>query len=362
MGKYDLTIGNKVFEVEAEDESALPEIADEIFKAEFGGGKSLFGNTSLKDRTLTASLSGLMPSVMGVTPKDAVSTLPMTGQTIGGAFGGYGGAVAGETVGDTAKQVFEKFLLGTRENISPKEIALNTGVTAATEGLFRLPAAKMFKKARAINELEKGAGVKLAQAKDILNKSGASLEPNVVTGWIDDALSSVRDARGSAGATLRKFKREFSKLDKITPDDLFQLRDSLGESVSFDLTKGKKNKYTQNAAKIVGKKVQEMLSGFAEKAGIKNWDELNSVVSKAKKIEGSKDPKLLGSLARGGALSYLGKTIGLSQPAYGAIPLALMALENPSVRKALYYGLEKTGLGRTATLGASEAMRRFIEQ
>lgn len=308
--------------------------------------------------------AGVISSAAGI-PEE--NLLPMVGQIAGNRFG-MPGSVAGATIGQAARQAVQPLRGNSLDVMAlPKEAAL----TAATESIFR-GAGSVFKKNRAVREITEGAGKQLSMAlgklADLSDTTPALSAPSKkFLDVIKPQLDKIKVPIGSQARILKRWVSVMEKNPNLTARELIELEQDLGEVAKFsssqagetvlkDFPKKALNKLVKEARNVVSDEVDNL----AERAGISGFKELSKKVSKNLAIAYGKDSGVLRTIVTSGALGGLVGT-ATQNPSLGfGISGVGIGLTNPIIKNALYRGIERTGLGRAATLGLSDIARRDL--
>lgn len=326
---------------------------------------------SLKDVVGTTAVLGPTSAAGGTRLEEAIEsgadTLPVLGHLLGSQVGGFPGAVTGTTLGVTGKQLVEK-LSGKRE-MNPEEIRNETLITAAVETVFRLPAGALFKKARASRELQEGLGVYLRNMKGTLSEMSKKnpalrIAGEKAVGMIDDATRNISDTTGQVGTLLRRWRKIFANTPEVNMQQLMEFEGLLGEAAKFSKSVGGevvqqhiKKPLLNIAVKQLRHTISKTVDDFARMAGLKDFAKVSKTVGKLIKAAEKKPQGRLATLMEGGALSLAVQGVtGNPVLSYLTTPALFFATE-PSVQNALFKIIERSGLGKAATLGLAEFLR-----
>lgn len=341
--------------------------------------KSALGSTGMKDRAMTAAISGIPAAVGGVKPKEALSSssdlLPLLGQLIGGTAGGpggsqmgkFGGSVAGAGVGLLGKELIG---MSQGEEFKPQDIGIDTGITATFEAATRIPAAALFGKARSIDVIREGAGKQVNIALEKLSEMSETnpalrQSSSKILKVIEDTFSKVIDRSGKQGALINRFRKYFAQSPTVAANALIQFERRLGDVAEFGAAPGEvKNTAMMNATKALRNKISGIVDNLAErgsqftndpisKNALRNFRKNSKRVYEAFKVLETKNPGMIDRLVESVTLGSL-----TGNPMVGA---ATYAVKSQKGKQILYKGIEKTGIGRGATVAASEATRRARE-
>jgi hypothetical protein len=295
--------------------------------------------------------------------EDPIGTAKIVGQTAGGIMGGPLAAIAAPVAIEGAAQAFDSF-----RNKKPYDIGAvgqEALVTGASELIPRVAGNLLFGKPRAFNVLQEGAGKELKNAQAKLGELwNVNTDAKPFRDAIDNIFSKVKDTAGGGGSLLRRWKNILSG-DRVAVGELIQLEKRLGDFAKF-AKEGKdvaiKNTPLNSEIKNLRSLVSKTVDSMAGKAGIKNYAQLSKEVSKAKKITTSPNKPMLEKLGAGGVLG--GLTYALTQNPLAAFGVSggALAASNPAVQQALYTALERSGLGRTATISAADRIRKMLSE
>ena len=336
----------------------------------------LLGMFGKKQSMLDVAMSG-----MGAAPfiLKHEELIPLLGQIGGGAMAGYPGSVGGATAGNSLKQGIE-MLKGKRKSFSVGEVGSEAALTAAFEGVFRLPAFVAYKRLRAADNLANGAGAELALAKGALSKIKDAAPIDDILKPLEDGLNSVAVKNGPQASMLTKWKLKLNGLKDagethIDGDTILQMESQIGAAARYkapnifgvELSPNLANPKANLIAKDMRAKVSQIVDDFAVRNGLESFPKLSKTVSKLKSISepGSKTlTDLMTNLGQRGVISGgLGTAVGLAthNPALGlATTAGVVGITDPIARKYAFNALEKTGVGRAATLGATQVARNLL--
>lgn len=297
--------------------------------------------------------------------------LPMAGQ-LAGTPGGFAGSVAGAGAGEALRQASE-YIQGNRDMFDYKKVGKETAVTAALEAVMRVPAAGMFKALRAGDDLANGSGLALAKMKsDISKVSSTNVKIDDILTPLKEGLDNITVKSGQQASQLNKWRVALESMKKdgkefLDGKTLIQIEDQLGEVSKFKtgwFSPQIKNRAANSLAKDLNRKASSLLDDFAKSNGFTEFPTLSKKVSSLIKQTKPNQGTLIESLKNAGSrLTWggaFGAGIGMAtgNPALGFAGTAISGLmTEPGVQKALYKGVEKTGLGRAATLAATQALR-----
>lgn len=297
--------------------------------------------------------------------------LPLVGQ-LAGSPGGFAGSVVGSGIGEAARQASE-FVRGNRDLFDYKKVGKEVAVTAAIEAATRIPAAGMFRSLRAGDELRNGAGLTLSKIKsDISKVSQTTVKIDDILTPIKEGLDNIAVKSGQQASQLNKWKIALEAMKKDGKEffdgkTLIQIEDQLGEISKFrgSLFQPQiKNRAANALSKDINRKASALLDDFAVNNGYKDFPVLSKKVSKLiSKIKPNKEGLIESLQQAGSRLTWggaLGAGVGMATHNAGigfGMTAASGLLSEPGIQKALYYGVEKSGLGRAATLAASQAAR-----
>ena len=344
-------------------------------REEIGGDIGLSeGNLSPMQRAQTLGIAGVPAAAAGIYPEDAMSgvkdALPIMGQAVGSAIGGFPGSIAGTAIGSAAKEGLNslagnEFKLGT--------VAGDTITTAIVEGLFRGTGKVAYGRLEKIAKLQAGKGAKLDKMKNTLREISSKsddfkIDAAPLVADMQGGLERIVDTVGTQGAVIRRFLNKFKSKNKISADELMQLKGRLGDTTTFDFKTGKLNGDVNELAKAIGAKTKNMLEELAEKATKAGYKELsdfakvNKSVSSTLRNLGAKGADSLGGVAMAGT----GGTIAgimTQNPMIGTLlGGALIEMRNPLVKQALYNALGQSGVGKAVTMAASYAARKAKDE
>jgi len=336
---------------------------NKIFSA-LKSGPTGIGSEISKEQAQTSTIAGIPSAVAGVKPETAMQTgetpAKIAAQTAGGAVGGLPGAVTATTGIEVLKQSFEK-ALGKREKYDLSEIGSEALITGLTEGAFRLPAKLMFSRLRGLDNMNK-TGRKIGTITAEIDAKADHINSDDVMRDIIDNSQRILDQSGVVGNVLRRWKNILSNNTQITFDQLKQFKEQLGAATSFTSEKVPKNQDMNKVAKLIGKKVGAKLEEIAIKNGRPDFVEANKQYAKLAKKYGGPGQSFKGQIGGVATKGIIGTAVGLAtgNPMAGiATSGALLEAGSPAAQEFLYKLLEKTGVGRGATVGASELIRKI---
>lgn len=352
--------------------------------------KDLIGGEDIKpiEQSAPESSGSLLDSLLGTAPQTGLSRainiispasnllkyeelIPLLGQVSGGALAGLPGSVAGAAVGNALKQGIG-IMKGKQKDFSNMDLATDTALTALFEGAARLPAFMAYRRLRAADDLANGAGAELSLAKNALSKVKEAVPIDDVLKPLQEGLDNIAVKSGSQAAQLNKWKLKIESLKKageqfIDGNTLIQMEDQLGAVAKFAKEGGRqeiKNVAANSLAKFMRNHVSNLVDDFAKSQGMDYFPKLSKQVSKLIKISSKKTNSLIDTLRGGAIAGVIGTAAGsvTHNPLVGAAAFGLSELaSNSGVQKLAYQGLEKTGLGRAATVGATQLGRSLLE-
>jgi hypothetical protein len=328
--------------------------------------------------TLETLLSGSIggPSSLVSPTKNMESTLPTAGQALGGFFGGYGGSVAGTAAGSALEQVIKSGLRGKEFNLG--KMTSDTATTAIVEGLLRGTGKVLFRREIA-NQTMNSLGRKLGQMKTALSEIGQSnTSVGIPKQKLLDVLTSEMEKTnvpfGKASVVLNRWKNFLIKSPSknVSPSALMELEDDMGNVAKFasqkmggiSLVPEVAKKSLNSSAKAVRSMVSGEVDNLAAQNGMTDFGKISKQISSLKeKFPNSelRSGKLLPGVPATFFASGGGLAAGLAtqNPIVGlATGMMIEGLQSPAIRGGLYNAIYNTGLGRMATLGASELARQ----
>lgn len=343
-----------------------------------GVGSDKGNQPTVKERVGMFARAGLPAAISGeptTLPSVTRAVAPALGQTLGefaaapltltplGTPSRVAAATAGNVIG-TALNEAEDLISG--KGFDFGELGKAAGTTAAVESAFQFPGAAVFGKLR----IEKAREI----AKGVLQ----NIKPK-----IDEFVKFHPEFSQSASSVRNELNRIFSKvpvkgsqhkviqsyIDKVEESkggfgfaELDQLREKVGEMSSFGTDKLSRSldSYNKKSLRKFGEFLRSKTHELANQAGVgKQYNKATRIFSIASKKLGGKQAGFIHDLA---IPSGIGGVLGTAtaNPLVGTSAfLTAATLRNPNVQKALYNALEKTGLGRAATLGTTAGIEQY---
>lgn len=325
--------------------------------------------------TLLSGSIGGIPSLVSPTP-NMEQTLPMAGQALGGFFGGYAGSVGGTAAGSALEQIIKSGVRGKKFDLG--KMTSDTASTAIVEGLLRGAGNVLFRReiaAEAMGALGRKLGaMKTTLAEIGQNNPSASIPKEKVLNLIQSELDKTNVPFGKASVVLNKWKNFLSKSSTktVSPSSLMELEDDMGSVAKFStqqaggisLVPDVQKKALNASAKKIRSVVSGEVDNLASKYGMSDFEKISKQISALKeKFPNSelKSGRLLPGVPATWFSSGSGLLAGLTthNPVIGLTAgMMIEGLQSPVIRNALFQGIAKTGLGRAATIGASELARQ----
>lgn len=351
------------------EEAQSPKIT---YKSEEQPKKGLANQSnSALDTIVESGIAGPLPYLM-----KHEELLPLLGQIGGGMTGGYPGSIAGAAGGNTLKQGIE-MMKGKKSSFSVGDVGKEAGLTALFEGAFRLPAFMAYRKLRASAELGGDLKTDLALMKGGIAKHDKTVLIDDLLNPLNDGLKKIAVKSGPQAAQLNKWKLALEK--KLADGDMYldgttllQMEEQLGAIAQFknpaimgvEIPTHITNKAANALSKEIRSTVSKKTDSFAKSIGLSEWPRVNKRVSELMKITSQKNNSLIDVLRRGTLEGLAGGMVGAvthNPVAAVGTSLGLEAFMNPATRNIGFKALEKTGIGKAVTLGATQAGRDLLK-